>query len=621
MTLHQVLGTLITRAANATVNGTHPTNGTHAANGTTGAKPTSTAGAAHGKVDPRPDEYNLDVQYYLGFIWWIIVVVFMLYQFVLFVSRYIRMAACLNNDTQRFFAIPNDVYAKFKKHWLDAPLFRTRHHREFKLSSAISVGTLPSRFQSFFLVGYFAVNIGFCIWRIDYHSFSVGASQLVSRSGIMAVINMIPLFLLAGRNNPIIKLTGIPFDTMNLLHRWFGRIVVLEAIAHTVAWMSSKVHTKGWGAVQASINHSQFIQMGFIGTVSFVFLMLHSPSPVRHAFYEVFLHGHIAAAGLALGAVWVHLKDRSTQFMLYGVVALWAMERAWRFARLILCNVGNGGTKADVEILPGDTLRVTVRMARPWTFRPGQHAYLYMPAIGLWTNHPFSLAWSEEEEDLTKTESIVDEKGLPISRQDILEHHKTSMSFLIRRRTGFTDKLYKKAERSVEGRFTTTAFTEGPYGGENLTSYGTVMLWAAGIGIAHQVPHVRDIVASYANGTTATRRLTLVWIIQSPEHLEWIRPWMTQILSMPRRREILKILLFVTRPRSNKEIQSPSASVQMFPGRPNVQSLVDQEMQEGIGAACVSTCGTGSLADELRSVVRKRQEQWNVDFREEAFSW
>lgn len=168
------------------------------------------------------------------------------------------------------------------------------------------------------------------------------------------------------------------------------------------------------------------------------------------------------------------------------------------------------------------------------------------------------------------------------------------------------------------GHATVTNVTAG---GEDLSSYGTVMLWAAGIGITHQVPQVREIVAAYANGTTATRRLTLVWIIQSPEHLEWIRTWMTHILSMPRRREILKILLFVTRPRSTKEIHSPSSSVQMFPGRPNVQALIDQEMMEGIGSACVTTCGTGALADELRRAVRERETQWNVDFREESFSW
>lgn len=200
---------------------------------------------------------------------------------------------------------------------------------------------------------------------------------------------------------------------------------------------------------------------GFIGTVAFVFLLIQSPSVVRHSFYEVFLHGHIVAAAIAVGAVWVHLDGMKVQRVMYGVVALWSMERAWRLFRLIKGNVGNGGTQAEVEVLPGDALRVTVRMARPWAFRPGQHAYLYMPSVGLWTNHPFSVAWSEEEDD---PNSNVDEKGLPMNRQDILQSRKTSMSYIIRRRTGFTEKLYRKADLSASGKFTTSAFVEGPYG-------------------------------------------------------------------------------------------------------------------------------------------------------------
>lgn len=79
---------------------------------------------------------------------------------------------------------------------------------------------------------------------------------------------------------------------------------------------------------------------------------------------------------------------------------------------------------------------------------------------------------------------------------------------------------------------------------------------------------MKKLVEGYAAGTVATRRITLVWVIQTPDHLEWIRPWMTEILAMEKRREVLKILLFVTRPKSTKEIHSPSATVQMFPGRP-----------------------------------------------------
>ena len=195
------------------------------------------------------------------------------------------------------------------------------------------------------------------------------------------------------------------------------------------------------------------------------------------------------------------------------------------------------------------------------------------------------------------------------------------MSLIIRRRTGFTDKLFRKAEKAPEGKFVTPCLVEGPYGSQSLQSYGTVMLFAAGVGITHQVPHIRDLVAGYANGTVATRKVILVWIIQSPEHLEWIRPWMTTILGMPERRSVLKIMLFITRPRSTKEIHSPSASVQMFPGRPNVPALVDAELERVEGAMAVSVCGTGSLADDVRRTARSRMVKTNIDFVENAFSW
>lgn len=353
-------------------------------------------------------------------------------------------------------------------------------------------------------------------------------------------------------------------------------------------------------------------------TSAFLFILIASPSIVRHAFYEVFLHLHILCAALAIGALWYHLSELWHIKLLYGVIALWCAERFTRFATLIYRNIGGKkNSKATIEILPGEALRVTLAMARPWDFRPGQHIYLYLPSVGWWMSHPFSLAWSQEAADLS------DEKGLVMNRQDILEmnNSKTEMSLIVRCRTGFTKKLYNKADKSPKGVITTSCLVEGPYGGESLTSYGTVMLFAAGVGITHQVPHVRDLVASYANGTAATRRVTLVWIIQSPEHLEWIRPWMTTILAMPKRRDILKIQLFVTRPRSTREIHSPSASVQMFPGKPNVQSLIDNEMQDAVGAGCVSVCGTGSLADDVRRAVRRNMGVWNVDFREESFSW
>ena len=292
-------------------------------------------------------------------------------------------------------------------------------------------------------------------------------------------------------------------------------------------------------------------------------------------------------------------------------------QRTIRLFSLIYRNLG--GTKAEIEALPGDAMRVTLRLARPWTFKPGQHIFLTIPSVGLWTNHPFSVAWSDLEPPCMDPEKGLDSH----QNMDVLSMPQTTISLIVRRRTGFTDRLWRKVGGlTLNGRLSLPAFVEGPYGGnQTLHSYGTVMMFAGGIGITHQVPFVRDIIAGYAAGTVAARRVILIWVIQSPEHLEWIRPWMTTILAMHKRRDILRIQLFVTRPRSTKEIHSPSATVQMFPGKPNVDALVEMESRDQVGAMGVSVCGPGGLGDDVRMAVRKRQGIRNIDFLEESFGW
>lgn len=255
-------------------------------------------------------------------------------------------------------------------------------------------------------------------------------------------------------------------------------------------------------------------------------------------------------------------------------------------------------------------------MSRPWAFRPGQHIYLCIPSVGLWTSHPFSVGWGEAEKVFS------DEKGMSLTRQRLLGLQRPTISLLIRRRTGFTDKLFRGAERSPKGIVSLTAFAEGPYGStHSMDSYGTIVLFAGGVGITHLVPFVQHLVRGHAEGTVAARRITLVWIIQSPEHLEWIRPWMNSILKMEGRRQVLRIILFITRPRNPKEIQSPSSTVQMFPGRPNIDTLIGMEVGTQIGAMGVLVCGNGSLSDDVRRVCRKRQGPTHIDYIEENFSW
>ncbi|KAL2124391.1 hypothetical protein VTJ04DRAFT_756 [Mycothermus thermophilus] len=585
--------------------------------GGAGAGSQAAVGSPTSSLDP--DVVNKMLSHDLLLVLGVISAAMLIYRVTIVVVRQVREVVSLNNDTQRYFAIPHHTYAWFKRNIQYAPIFRKRHNREFQLSSALNMGTLPTRLQLAFLLGYFATNVALCVITIDYSGpFRQVCALVRNRTGYLAVINMIPLFTFAGRNNPLIPLLGMSFDTFNLLHRWMGRIVMLESVAHTLAFLISNASANGWAAAFRTATTVPYMLWGFLATCAFVALCIQAASIFRHAYYETFKLLHIGLAILGVVGLWYHLqlKDLPQLRYMYPVIAIWFGDRVARFVRIAYRNFGAGGTRTLVEALPGGACRVTVTMARPWHFRPGQHAYLYMPTIGFWQSHPFTVAWSDEGDQHADPGS----DKLPLTRKDIAK--KTTVSFVIRARTGFTSALYVRAASRPDGKLVTRCLVEGPYrGSSRFSSYGTVMLFAGGVGVTQAVPHVRELVDGFAKGTVATRRVVMVWSIQSPEHLEWIRPWMTEVLAMPRRREVLKILLFVSRPRSTKEIHSPSATVQMFPGRPNIDTLLGIEMENQIGAMAVSVCGPGALSDDVRRAVRNRQYQGEVDFIEEAFTW
>lgn len=96
---------------------------------------------------------------------------------------------------------------------------------------------------------------------------------------------------------------------------------------------------------------------------------------------------------------------------------------------------------------------------------------------------------------------------------------------------------------------------------------------------------------------------------------------MDEILRYKDRREVLTIKIFVTRPTKPNAVMSPSQTVQMFPGRPNLQAVIEEEVDKRVGAMCVSVCGPGSMCDSVRHAVRGVQHVGVVDLLEESFTW
>ncbi|KAH8797070.1 ferric reductase like transmembrane component [Hyaloscypha sp. PMI_1271] len=504
---------------------------------------------------------------------------------------------------------------QLKKQILYAPLRKKRHNKEIQISSATNFGTLPSRLHTAILSLYLLSNLAYCA-GINYHVKNryESLAQLRGRAGSLAVANMITLVILAGRNNPLIPLLRVSFDTYNLIHRWIGRMVVVEMIIHVAAWATTEVASDSWGGVVSRLHSDLFLQYGAASAVAMALLFLISPSVIRHAFYETFLNVHIALVIVAFVGILVHCDIGQLPQLPYIalVVVLWICDRLARLIQTLLVNSPRRGrrwTTATLQPLPGDTCRVKLHLPTRLVLKPGCHAYLRF-SIRPWESHPFSIAWFEH---------VPLELTLPSNARPKNVATTTDVSFVIRARTGLTRHLYITAASSPGTRI--LASFEGPYGGcHALSSYGSCLHFAGASGITYQLSLVRHLVTGYVAGTVATRRIKLVWIIADLEFLSWIQPWLDHILGFPCG-NILHIEIFVTRSNNLPLAQGADSRVVVSAGRPNVDLIIEQQVSVQIGAMCVSVCGPGSLADDVRKAVRAVQDVSVVDFVEECFTW
>ncbi|EOA85103.1 uncharacterized protein SETTUDRAFT_163824 [Exserohilum turcica Et28A] len=535
-----------------------------------------------------------------------------------------RHLSAMGNPRQKYWeSNKTSWWPWLNRHVLVAPLWKKKHNAQFQISSAIDNGTLPGRWHTILLVIYVGLNVAWCLalpYDVLDHRQTLAA--LRGRSGTLAALNLIPTVLFALRNNPLISLLQVSYDDFNLFHRWAARITIAEAIVHTAAWVYNTKSGGGWGAVVAGLHLEGSYGWGMVGTVAFTFLGIQAWSPFRHAFYETFLNIHRLVVIAAFIGLYKHLDMHHLPQVpwMHLVFVFWGGE--WLCRSLSILYYGfslKQRSSVTVEAMPGEAVRVTINMVREWTPRPGCHVHMWMPALSLWSSHPFSVAWAAALTEDSK------EMTLPMLEGDVATIYgkprkSKQISLICRARTGLTRHMYEKACKSPNEQFTTWGFIEGPYGGHHsLDSYGTAVLFAGGVGITHQVMYLKHLVEGFNNGTTATQKIVLIWTVPSSDCLEWVRPWMDEVLRMKGRKQCLRIKLFISRPKGR--VENSSDTVKMYSGRPNMKSLLEEEARHRVGAMAVTVCASGGMADGVRYAVRPLLTEGTVDFIEEAFTY
>jgi predicted ferric reductase len=242
-----------------------------------------------------------------------------------------------------------------------------------------------------------------------------------------------------------------------------------------------------------------------------VVMLLFSVANIRRYIYEIFLKLHLILAAIVIAATYLHSPSKelltSPAVYLFSAICLQIFIGVLQFGRVLYRNIKykkplNQATVRTIafktldgrEIPVRDAVHVHVQLSRPWKPRAGQYVYLCIPGVSYASfaqSHPFYVSWWYR-----------DAGG------------NTVVVFIIQKRSGFTGNLCSNANNGHNSEM--RAVIEGPYGKElDLESYGTVLLFATGIGIAGQLPYVTQLLEGYHNCEVKTRRIALFWELDS----------------------------------------------------------------------------------------------------------
>jgi predicted ferric reductase len=354
----------------------------------------------------------------------------------------------------------------------------------------------------------------------NLHNIRSGIGGFADRLGAFAFA-LTPLTIaLCSRDSILSFLTGIPYQSFGFLHRWTGRIILVQSFVRAIIWtiVEGRLY-QPQPTVYVEWIKQKYMIWGIVAQCLITFLFIFSLKPViRWTGYEFFRKSHLIVAGLYLGACWGHWEKLSC--WLIASLAIMALDFVARTIRTCILHCGYRGAgggfgfrsiPAKLETFQdptGTIIRMTfTHIQQPWEI--GQHFYLTFPALSIWQSHPF-----------TPTSS-------PTSTCTVQSH-----TYIIRSCSGETKKLATLAEsaanRYPSDNVTTPVILQGPYGSSVINEEASnILAISGGTGITYTLPIVMATLAD----TSGVRNIELVWTVRHLENLAWVGPELAYLKS------------------------------------------------------------------------------------------
>lgn len=477
---------------------------------------------------------------------------------------------------------------------------------------------IPTRGQATYIALVSLLNVilllaPFTITR-PQASFTTRDMQTLSivgnRAGVMAMGNVVALFLFAARNNILLYITDWSYGTYLLLHRWLGYWAVFHTALHSLMLLAYYVKS---GTYESELARDYWI-WGIVGTIAACALVPFSQLWVRQKVYEIFLASHIILALLFIVGYYYHIWYVYTynwgyEIWIFVAGGIWGLDRVLRIARMVL----NGNHTAVITALDGtdgEYFRIDIEGK---SLEEGV-AYLCFPTLSwrFWETHPFSVAFSGIERadgNQTDPEHVSEgEKSVAVSRvtdaKKVAEDSsgRCTTTFLARSRSGITEKLTAriKRESAVNSPVRLRVLIEGPYhhSGGRIASQlkpctGLVCI-AGGVGITTCLPYIKQAGSLKSN--------KLFWSTRAPG--------------------LERSLAYIVR-----DLPTNAQVTTVISQRLDLDAILAREMdgRTSDGPIAILVCGPPGMADAARqrvvAMARQSAQCRPYILIDEAFSW
>lgn len=351
------------------------------------------------------------------------------------------------------------------------------------------------------------------VLALEFYENDVAGAQYYTalgvRAGWLAIAQMPLLILLVGKNNLISLFTGVSYERLNVLHRWVARMMLLLVTLHfgylSVGWDEFGLTKLEWATDTCP-------PTGMAAYAILLWINLSTLAPFRNMAYEFFVVQHIITFFGFIIAVAMHIPTIYARVYIYIPVALYLVDRLVRSLRLAYNSHRPGKAFLEAQEVGVTKIRVRNHQIKSWS--PGSHVLLSLPRIAFGQNHPATIV------------------STPTS-------HNGDLIFLLKSKSGFTNRLYRSATSSTTSAMrpkseeevptahaiTLTALIDGPYPlySTDFAAFDSLILVAASTGVTFTLSHLLSIADRAMSQKLPLRRIEFVWIIRDRACTSWIK--------------------------------------------------------------------------------------------------